>query len=1096
MAADTSSYYVRRYINDATKTYDVSREAELFREVQFNLKGNSNRSLWYRGSYLLERPQPDRVVDSEPTTDSAEEAWRTETGLQREDLWRTRLRAEGLDVGSFRSLLASIDKPEKPTEMGWLMLLQDISTAAANASPADLEEVQRYSSSFGFAEATWPFLLWARARYEQWGGAEDEEGVPLFATEALTESFLWSLVEDLTKLLLSTLTLELNVARLRGQLFGQTAEQRFQSFAEQRLTRAEDILQLLEEYPVLARLLVTRTRNWVDTTLQAMERFRVDRDLIRDSFGTGCDYLVEVSGGLSDLHRGGESVLAFIFRSGARLMYKPRSLTASDRFQDILRWANEQGVDSPFPTLTVLDRGHYGWEEFVEARECDSARQVRRFYRRQGGYLALLYALRSTDFHFENLIAVGEHPYLIDLETLFHHRVEDERAARATNKASRLISESVLGTGLLPDFMSDNDEEAASSSGLGGAGGQPTPVEMLNWKDVGTDNMRAVRAHNVLEEGSNRPSLEGQTASIGDNIEDFIAGFDNVYRMLEANKGSFGELLVRFRDDPVRHVLRPTFIYGLFIEGGHHPDFLRNGLDKDRLMDRLWISLRYASNAAKVVPSEREDLLNDDVPYFHTRPGSRHLWDSRNLCIRNFFETASLADVLDRCRALCDEDREFQKGLIRASLGMKGRRHPNPHPARVSTTRGCERYPNTFVDAAVEIANRLEETAIWGDDGTDVNWLSLEWVEEENKRQFAPTNVGLYSGVSGIAFFLAYLGKVCAQERYERTARAALRSAAYALEEDAPEPPGISAFTGRAAFVYTLMHASRLWDDQSLMQRALQEVKLLENEVSSDSSFDLLSGCAGTIVVLLNLHRLTGNRFPYQVAVSCGEHLLAHALDTPEGHAWKSPVAQKPLAGFSHGAAGIAWALFELARATGEARFRGMASSALRYERSLYYPQQGNWLDLRTARGERGESPLPIAWCNGAPGIGIMRLLCSDDLPDKFTEEEVSVALDTTLRSGFGRGQSLCHGDFGNLDLLLLAARRRRDPELLRMARSLGEQSLEEARERGSWMSGWKPGSDDEEPGLMIGTAGIGLGLLRLADDLKVPSPAYLAPPR
>ncbi len=33
--------------------------------------------------------------------------------------------------------------------------------------------------------------------------------------------------------------------------------------------------------------------------------------------------------------------------------------------------------------------------------------------------LALFYALEATDFHHENLIAEGEHPVPIDLETLF-----------------------------------------------------------------------------------------------------------------------------------------------------------------------------------------------------------------------------------------------------------------------------------------------------------------------------------------------------------------------------------------------------------------------------------------------------------------------------------------------------------------------------------------------------------------------------------------------------------------------------------------------------------------------------------------------------
>lgn len=1066
----------------------------MFHESELGIDFDLEKNNWYRGSYLSERSQPVQTAGTGRGVDQLLEAWRTETGLQREDLWRRRLRAEGSDLGPFRSLLATIDDPETPTEKSWLALLREILTHADNASSSDREEIRYYSSSFGFAEAAWPFLLWARERYRQdWRTlGENGEGLP-FALEALMEHFLWSLTEQLTELLMRTLTLELNVARLRGQLSGRTAQQRFQSFAEQHLTRLKDILKLLEEYPVLVRLLVTRTTNWVAATTQAMERYCADREIIGSQFGPRLDHVVEVSGGLSDPHRGGKSALAFTFRSGARLMYKPKPLAASRHFQEVLRWANERDADPPFSTLTVLDRGEYGWEEFVEAQECTSVEQVRRFYRRQGGYLALLYAMRSTDFHFENVVAAGEHPYLVDLETLFEHRVEGKRAVKATDKVTRLIHESVLGTGLLPDFMSGDGEEATNFSGLGSTERQLTPVEVLRWEGVGTDDMRAVHKRDVLKEGSNQPSLGGQPEGVVAHTEDFVQGFDNIYRMLSTNRAAFSELVLRFREDPVRHVLRPTFVYGLFQDGGRHPDFLRNGLDRDRLMDRLWISMRYASSAERVVPSERHDLLNDDTPYFHTRPGSKDLWDSRDLRIRDFFETDSLTDVLDRCRALCDEDREFQKGLIRASFGVEDRARFWVRTAKDPAVLAPDLDPAELVDAAVEVAERLEKTAIWGEDGKDVNWVSSEWLEED-KRQFTAANAGLYNGVSGIAFFLAYLAKVCGEGRYERMSRAALRSAEYALE-DAPEPPTISAFTGRASFIYTLTHCSRLWEDPSLMQHALREAAFLEEGISEDSSFDLLNGCAGTIMVLLNLHRLTKDRLPYEVAVSCGEHLLAHAIEMPVGHGWQSAAAQKPLAGLSHGSAGIALALFALARASGENRFRAMAHSALRYERSLYHPTQKNWLDLRTARGESGEVPLIVACCNGAPGIGIMRVLCADEIPGKRTEAEIEAALETTLRTGFGRGQSLCHGDFGNLDLLLLAARRRGDADLLRNARCIGKQSLESARERGRWVSGWETGGDDEEPGLMVGISGIGLGLLRLVDDMKVPSPVYLAPP-
>ena len=57
--------------------------------------------------------------------------------------------------------------------------------------------------------------------------------------------------------------------------------------------------------------------------------------------------------------------------------------------------------------------------------------------------------------------------------------------------------------------------------------------------------------------------------------------------------------------------------------------------------------------------------------------------------------------------------------------------------------------------------------------------------------------------------------------------------------------------------------------------------------------------------------------------VRCGDRLLAARRPDAAGLGWvRDARPTRPLAGFSHGAAGIAWALLELAAATGEERFR------------------------------------------------------------------------------------------------------------------------------------------------------------------------------
>src|SRR5262249_35687328 len=135
----------------------------------------------------------------------------------------------------------------------------------------------------------------------------------------------------------------------------------------------------------------------------------------------GC--LSQVSPGAGDFHRGGRSVIIATFDNDWKIVYKPHLLAVDVPFCEFLTALNRMGDHPPFKTAAVIDRGEYGWSEFVSSRPCDTLAQVRRFYQRQGGYLALLYFLEATDFHLENLIASGEDPILVDLEALFHPRL-------------------------------------------------------------------------------------------------------------------------------------------------------------------------------------------------------------------------------------------------------------------------------------------------------------------------------------------------------------------------------------------------------------------------------------------------------------------------------------------------------------------------------------------------------------------------------------------------------------------------------------------------------------------------------------------------
>ncbi|MEV7357021.1 DUF4135 domain-containing protein [Kitasatospora sp. NPDC091276] len=112
-----------------------------------------------------------------------------------------------------------------------------------------------------------------------------------------------------------------------------------------------------------------------------------------------------------------------------------------------------------------------------------------------------MYALDGTDLHFENLIACGDEPVLVDVETLFHPCVP---ADSQEDPAARALESSVYRSGLLPRLLL-GDERAVDVSGLGGDAGRRSPVEGVDWAAGGTDEMRLIRRAGEITGAGNRP---------------------------------------------------------------------------------------------------------------------------------------------------------------------------------------------------------------------------------------------------------------------------------------------------------------------------------------------------------------------------------------------------------------------------------------------------------------------------------------------------------------------------------------------------------------------------------------------------------------
>lgn len=369
-----------------------------------------------------------------------------------------------------------------------------------------------------------------------------------------------------------------------------------------------------------------------------------------------------------------------------------------------------------------------------------------------------------------------------------------------------------------------------------------------------------------------------------------------------------------------------------------------------------------------------------------------------------------------------------------------------------------------FLEIADRIGARLCRDALWS--GGRCNWTAD--YKDGDSMAYGALDPGIYRGTSGIALFLWRLAEAADDRIIKATALAALRQALSKMPR-----PGCGLYSGGLGILFAAAEIRGECDEDALVRQAALE----------PDSLDLIGGSAGCIAVLLHLQRLTGGSRLLEAAIAHGDLLLSQAVRTETGWSWKTLKPRRNLTGFSHGAAGIGWALLELWSASGEVRFREGALGAFRYERKCFHSEKENWPDFRS------DPPgYPVLWCHGAAGIGFSRLRAWQILGDDELLAEARTALATVSRDLSPAGSfCLCHGAAGNADLLIYASQALGEERWLSVARTLGQDAAARYERRSMpWICGLP--DRNELPGLMLGLAGIGYFYLRLADPVGVPT--------
>jgi type 2 lantibiotic biosynthesis protein LanM len=869
------------------------------------------------------------------------------------------------------------------------------------------------------------------------------------------------------------------------------------------------------DYAALARVLATMTDLWVESQHEFLQRLDADWPTIAQTIA-GDATLGQVTGiqpFLSDPHRGRRAVMTMQIEPGISLVYKPKSLGTERAYNHFLRWLNQHGCPLSLKALRALDRGSHGWVEYVEPLPCEDPDALARHYQRLGMLLCVVYVLDAIDCHYENLIAAGEHPVLIDAETLMQPRAAMEFAGSAETAQHRAIlqmANSVMRTALVALWHVDADVGIAYDySGLGSHVQEDRPYKGLQWSFINTDRMALeLRDMTIPAPTRHVPTVKGEPARLAGWVASVVEGFERMYRfLLEKRDALLAEdsPLWSMAGQPIRFVFRPTDTYTRLLLQLRDPEYLRDGVERSiglEVLKRAAAGVQEKPLFWPLIQAERRQMEQLDVPFFALRSDDDVLDVSPDDQVRGFFQGSGFHAVLDRIKMLSEADLAMQVQLIQGSLYLR---------ATATQVAGAGGQPGARASGAIRaesdvalddmamlaeaqaIAGRLRDRAIRAHDGT-VTWLAPQLIVQQERFQFQPMGAGLYDGRLGVALFLAALARISGESEWRDLSLSALQEYRGALpgseqagaKRSAKREIGLAGGLGGTLYAFTRIGA--LLEDDSLVADALDVSRLLTPEaIAGDSQLDIMGGTAGALLGALALYRVVQDADLLASAVACGRYLLARSVGTAHGRAWPT-LDGRLLTGFSHGAAGIAYALLALAEITGAAEFQAAAVDAIAYERSVFLPDAGNWPDLRdfakyrAATGRADPPPLMSSWCHGATGIGLARLGVLAKLDSAAIRQDIQVAIQTTqnhLAHRQGGVDHLCCGAMGQIELLVCAARQLGRPELLSEARAHASQVVQEARQRGYALEIALPASV-YVPGLFRGEAGIGYTLLRL----------------
>ena len=766
---------------------------------------------------------------------------------------------------------------------------------------------------------------------------------------------------------------ELELYKQSEKFISEDKEERFQEFIKNKFCSKNDFLNFYKKYPVVARIAVVRIKYLENNFKELLFRLENDFHEICAFLKIKKLHLTNLALSAGDSHEQGSSV-AILHFNNIKLVYKPRDLRIGAIFQKFLDWC---AVNSGLLDLKIprgIYRKEYTYTEFIGKTHCKSHEDVSNFYLRYGYLVAVCYLLGINDLHLENVIAMGEYPVIIDIETMFQITPVFKNKNLYTDLLTMINIESVLNTCLLPtkiDVGIDGEIELSALNGKEAKTGSQvlTPVNLNN------DDFRYKKTDAYFKGGDNLPMLDNK-----DEIDykkyrfRIIEGFNDFMQFLMMNKTEFIYMVSEFKEKRIRVLMKGTERYASMIRYANHPKYNVEMKYRERLMMNIW-SYPYADK--RIVKSEIKDLLFNDIPIFFTLSNSTDIIDSHGKIYKSFFEKSGLDLAIERIKKFDKKELKQQQMLMIASLGLAND-CLNEEKSFVEVKEIKDDF--SYLKEAEYLANKLMDESIMKYD--TASFMNID-CDTEKHWMIVACDESLYSGLSGISTFFILMYKKTRKKEYHMFYQKLLRLSVIQSNNQLIK----SAFTGRLSPIYPMLLEYKIFGtilDEKYLKSIIEYLnELSEEDINNIVGTDYISGLSGIIRLMKNMELISHLGIIHQDTLNLFISILKKRILI-----MKDTISIQ--VGLAHGLSGLALALSSASEVDDT-----LVHDLLTKEMSLDVKEENSY-----------------KWCWGLSGMIQARIEIMKKSPNLEIKNQLSVLIEKyeNLLDKMPQDDTLCHG--------------------------------------------------------------------------------------